>query len=93
MAKFFMFGKYSAESLKNASAKRTKKVRALVKKAGGKIESMYAFLGDRDLVIICEFPGVDEAVKASIELNMMTGISFSTVQVMAVEDFDKILDK
>ena len=39
MATYFMFGKYSADAMKEISAERTKKAAALVKQYGGEIES------------------------------------------------------
>ena len=68
MATFFMFGKYSSEAVKGISPKRTKAAEEAIKKLGGKIESMYALLGERDLVVILTIPGVDQAMKASVVL-------------------------
>ncbi len=91
MATFFMFGKYSAEGVKGISPKRTKAAEDLLKKFGGKVESMYALLGERDLVIISTFPGVEQAMKASVALSKMTGISFTTLPAVPVEEFDKLM--
>jgi len=92
MATFFMFGKYSsAESLKGMSQKRTKEAETLVKKFGGKLESIYALLGEKDLVFISTFPGIENAMKASVALTKMTGISFTTLPAVPVEEFDKLM--
>ena len=91
MATFFMFGKYSAEALQGISADRTGKAVEMVKQAGGEVKSMYALLGDRDLVFIVELPSTDDAVKVSIGLSKMTGIAFSTVTAVPVEEFDKLV--
>jgi uncharacterized protein with GYD domain len=91
MATFFMFGSYSAEALKGISAERTEKANNIIQKLGGKLKSIYALLGEKDLVIIVEFPGIEEAIKASIAINRLTGISFSTSQAVSVEEFDKII--
>jgi uncharacterized protein with GYD domain len=90
MATFFMFGRYSPEAIEGISAARTKKVVNTIEKAGGKVSSMYALLGECDLVFIVDFPGVEEAMKASVALNKLTGISFSTSPAVTVEDFDKL---
>ncbi|MEW6040547.1 MAG: GYD domain-containing protein [Elusimicrobiota bacterium] len=90
MATFFMFGKYSSEALKGLSAERTKKAVALIEKSGGKVDSMYALLGEYDLVLIVNLPGIADAMKVSVELNKLTGISFSTVPALTVEQFDKL---
>ena len=91
MATYFMFGKYSADSIKSISAERTGKAATLLQKHGGKLISGYALLGEYDLVLIVELPGTDQAVKASVELSKMTGIAFSTSPAVGVEDFDKLM--
>jgi len=48
---FMMFGKYSTEALKGISSKRTDKAVDLIKKNGGKVISMYAVMGEHDLVL------------------------------------------
>jgi uncharacterized protein with GYD domain len=93
MAKFILFGKYSADALKGISAARTKKSLALVKKLKGKVLGMYAMLGEKDLIFILELPGMEEAMKASVALFKLTGISFSTAPAVSVEEFDKLIAK
>jgi len=90
MAKFFMYGKYSQEAVKGISANRTKAALDAIAKAGGKVDSMYALLGKYDLVLIVDLPGVADAMKASIALNKVTGISFTSFPAITVEEFDKI---
>jgi len=90
MAKFFMYGKYSQEAVKGISANRTKVALDAIAKAGGKVDSMYALLGKYDLVLIVDLPGVADAMKASIALNKVTGISFTSFPAITVEEFDKI---
>ena len=91
MATFFMFGKYSSEGLKEMSAERTGKAVSLIKKFGGEVNSMYALLGEQDLVLIVDLPGVEQAMKASVALTKMTGVSFSSSPAVPVEDFDKMI--
>jgi len=91
MATFIMFGKYSSESVKEMSAKRTDKTVKLMKKFKGKMNSMYALLGQQDLVFIADFPGVKEAMKASVSLSKLTGISFTTSPAVTVDEFDKMM--
>lgn len=91
MPTFFMFGKYSSEAVKEISAERTRKVISLVERFGGKVNSMYALLGEYDLVFIVDFPGTQEAMKASVGLTKLTGISFSTSPAVTVEHFDKMI--
>ena len=91
MATFFMFGKY--QTLKGMSAQRTKRAEGVVKKFGGKVDSMYALLGEHDLVFITEFPGIDGAMKASVALSKGFGISFSTSPAVPIKEFDKMMAK
>ena len=86
-----MFGKYNQESLKGASADRTKKAIKIIEKNGGKIVSMYAVLGEHDLVLTLDFPDADKALAASVGLNKLTGISFNTSPVVDVEQFDHLV--
>ncbi len=88
---FMLFGNYNQESLKGASADRTKKAVQIIENNGGRIISMYAVLGDHDLVLTLDFPDADKALAASIGLNKLTGISFSTSPVVDVEQFDHLV--
>ena len=90
MATFLMFGKYTAEALKGISPERTKMATGLIDKFGGKIVDMYAMLGTSDLLLIVELPGLEEAMKASIALNKMTGVAFTTSPAVTVEKFDEM---
>lgn len=91
MATYFMFGNYSAESIKGISAKRTTDAAALLQKFDGKLISGYALLGKHDLVLIAELPDTEHALKASVELSKLTGISFTTSPAVGVEVFDKLI--
>ena len=88
---FMMFGKYSPEALKGISPARTDKAVALIKKNGGKVVSMYAVLGEHDLVFTLDFPDAEKALATSVALNKLTGISFTTSPVVEVEKFDKLM--
>lgn len=92
MATFFMFGKYSSDSVKEISAERTVKASAIVSDLGGEIKAGYALLGKTDLVLIVELPGMKEAMKASVELNKLLGIAFTTAPAVTVEEFDKLFE-
>ncbi|MHB8155145.1 MAG: GYD domain-containing protein [Candidatus Omnitrophota bacterium] len=91
MTKFFMYGKYSKEAMGDISADRTKKALDAIAKAGGKVNSMYALLGKYDIVLITDFPGVTEVMKASVALKKLTNISFTSFPAITIEEFDKII--
>jgi len=88
---FMMFGKYSSEALKGISPERTDKAVELIKKNEGKVVSMYAVLGEHDLVFTLDFPDAEKALATSVALNKLTGISFTTSPVVEVEKFDKLM--
>lgn len=91
MATFLFFGKYSRKALAEVTAERTDKAAALIKKCGGELKAGYALLGEYDLVLIAELPGVEEAIKASVGLVKLTGIAFTTMPALAIEAFDKLV--
>jgi uncharacterized protein with GYD domain len=91
MQTFIMNGKYSSNALKNASATRTRKAEHLIGRFHGKVRSMYAVLGDYDLVLIVDLPGLEEAIKVSTGLMELTGIAFTTIPAISVSQFDKLI--
>ena len=93
MATYLVFGQYSAEAFKGMSAERTEKAQAVVEKFGGKVNAAYALLGEKDLVIIVDFPGTEQAMQASAALSKLTGISFTTSPAVTLEEFDKLMAK
>ena len=92
MTTFLMFGKYTSEGIKGMSAARTVEANNLIKENGGEVLSQYALLGENDLLFIVNFPSVDEVIKSSVALYKLTGISFTTVPAITVEQFDKVID-
>ncbi len=91
MATYFMFGRYSLDSVKEISPERTNKAAALINKHGGEVKSGYALLGEKDLVLIVDLPDTEQAMKTSVALAKLLGISFTTAPAVTVEDFDKIM--
>jgi uncharacterized protein with GYD domain len=88
---FMMFGKYSSNALKGISSERTEEAMELIKMNHGKVVSMYAVMGEHDLVFTLDFPDLEKALAASFALNRLTGISFTTSPVVEVEQFDKLI--
>ncbi|PIP21189.1 MAG: hypothetical protein COX40_00805 [Candidatus Omnitrophica bacterium CG23_combo_of_CG06-09_8_20_14_all_40_11] len=90
MAKFLMLGKYSVEAIKGIAAERTKKVVQTIENAGGKVNAMYALLGNYDLAFVVDFSGITEVMKSSVALTKLTGIGFTTSPAISVEEFDRV---
>jgi uncharacterized protein with GYD domain len=86
-----MFGKYTTEAMQGISPERTEKAIQLIKANGGKVVSMVAVMGEHDLVFTLDFPDAESAFAASVGLNKLTGISFTTSPVVEVEMFDKLI--
>jgi uncharacterized protein with GYD domain len=91
MGTYLLFGKYTQDSLKKISPRRTSSAAALIRKNGGELKSGYALLGDVDLVLIADFPDNTKAMKASIELSRAFGIGFQTAPAVSVEFFDNLM--
>ncbi len=91
MATFFMFGKYTSEAIKEVSIERTQQAVAEIKKLGGNMIAMHALLGEYDLLFCVSLPGVEEAIKASVALKRLTGISFTSCPAVSVEVFDQLM--
>jgi len=90
VATFFMFGKYNLESVKGISLSRTEQAKATVRELGGEVNGMYALLGEYDLLFCVELPDVEQAMKASVALTKLTGISFNSCPAVKVETFDRL---
>ncbi len=90
MGLYMMFGKYNPDSLQEISSERTDKAEELIKNNGGTVKDGYALLGRSDLLFIVEFPDTASAVKTSVDMGKMFGISFATTPAVTIEEFDKM---
>jgi uncharacterized protein with GYD domain len=93
MNTFLMFGTYTATAEKKISSKRTKHANAVIKGLKGRVVAEYVMLGKPDMLLIVELPGLNDVIKASVELSDLTGIQFSTEPAIHVADFDKLFAK
>jgi uncharacterized protein with GYD domain len=91
MATYLMFGRYSLDAVKEISAERTEKAAAVVKKHGGEVKGGYAMLGKDDLVLIVDLPDTGAAMKTSVALTKLLGISFTTAPAVSIEEFDELM--
>ncbi len=91
MNTFVMLGRYSSQALKTASAARTRKAEHIIGRAQGKIRAMYALVGEYDLMLIVEVPSIESAIKVSAGLTRLTGISFTSVPAISVNEFDRLI--
>jgi uncharacterized protein with GYD domain len=86
-----MLGKYTTEGVKGASGARTKNITGQIEKAGGEVHFMHALLGEYDLAFLVDFPGNQEAMATSFALAKATGIAFSTLPAVTVQEFDTLI--
>ena len=91
MPTFLVLGKYSMDAVKEISAARTVEATKVIGDAGGKVKAGYALLGEHDVVLIVDFPGVKEAMKTSVELTKLLGIGFTTSPAVTIEEFDELV--
>ena len=90
MRTFLMLGKSSSDELKEISLKYRGEVVSLVGNFGGDVKSMYVMLREKYLVLILAFPEIKKAMKASIALSKLTGISFRILPAVPVDEFREL---
>lgn len=93
MATFFMFGKYNSEAIQAISIERTDLALKEIKKLNGEVIAMHALLGEYDLLFCVSLPDNEAAMKASMRLCRLTGISFTTLPAIPIETFDRLAVK
>jgi uncharacterized protein with GYD domain len=91
MTTFIMMGRYTSQGVKEISFQRSRKGIEIVQQCGGKFLTGYILMGETDVLVVAEFPGINEAIKASVLLNRALGICFTTVPAISVEEFDKLV--
>ena len=91
MKTFFMFGKYTPEAIREMSVERTQQAISEIRNLGGEITAMNALLGEYDLLFCVTLPDIEDAIKASVALHKLTGITFSTSPAVTVETFDQLM--
>jgi uncharacterized protein with GYD domain len=91
MSTYIMMGKYSEKAYEGISSVRTQKALEIAEKLNGEIKSIHVLLGEYDVHIIAIFPSMKEAISASIALQKLTGISFTTSEAMTAEEFDSFI--
>ena len=90
MTTYVMLGKFATGAVNEISAERTKKSAAIIESCGGKGKALYALLGEKDVLAVVDFPSLEQAMKASVELTKLLNISFTTSPAITVEEFDKL---
>ncbi len=92
MALYLMLGNYTNPSVHAINAARTKEAVGIIEKNDGQVVSMYAMLGQFDIVLIVNLPGNREAMEVSVGLAKVTGIHFNTGPVIPIDRFDGMME-
>lgn len=94
---FITYASYSQSAVKGMvknPADRTGPVRALLKKAGGKLLAFYVTIGDNDVVVISEAPDGTDAVAVGMAVAASGAVSkIETVRAWTAKDFVAIQKK
>ena len=93
MNTYVILGNYSTDAIENISGERKDKAIKIVEECGGSVQCLYALLGNIDLAGIVEFSDNESALKASVELARMSGISFTTYPAVDADRFDELVGK
>jgi uncharacterized protein with GYD domain len=94
MPKYLFRASYStagaAGVLKEGGTARVKVVEALVKSAGGKVESAYWAMGADDFLLIADLPNTAAAAAASLTVGASGAASVTTSELLTAADVDEI---
>ena len=93
MSTFVMLGRMPGESMQKISPQRTVDALALIKKYGGELKSGYVMLGKYDLIMIVDLPNKEQAIKTSVGLSRLLGVTFTTSPAITFEEFDNLMEE
>ena len=97
MAKFLIEVAYTAEGLrglqKDKASGRKKAVTKVMRSLGGKIDSFYFCLGERDAVIIADMPDASSAVALSVAVSASGLVRTKLTELLTIEETDRALAK
>ena len=95
MPKYMIEGSYTAEGLKglykDKSTGRTAAIKAAVKSAGGKLETLYWCLGDADAIVIADFPDTPGAAAFALAASASGMVRTKTTVLLTAAELDKAL--
>ncbi|WP_170331747.1 GYD domain-containing protein [Ruegeria arenilitoris] len=94
---FITYASYSEDGIKGMlkkPANRTAPVKALLKKAGGKLIAFYMTTGENDVVVISEAPDGTDAVAIGMAVAASGAVSkIHTVRAWTADDFVSVAKK
>lgn len=97
MPKYLLEASYTAEGLKNLQKDRAEGRVAAIKTAlqsvGGKLESVYWTMGERDVILIADCPDVTAVAALSIAASASGMVRGKTTQLLTPAEVDEALQK
>ncbi len=93
MPTFAMLGQYTSQAIGGISAERTNEAMEILQDLDGEVRSIHALLGDKDLLLLVDFPSIEAAMTGSVALSKATGIACTTYPAVSVEEFDRMMDE
>jgi uncharacterized protein with GYD domain len=95
MPKFLMETTYTPEGIraleKDTASGRKEAVIKLLQSVGGKLESFYYAMGDRDVISIVELPDASSAAAVSLTGSSSGLFKVTTTALLSVEEVDRAL--
>ena len=97
MPKYLIQGSYTSEGTKgvrkDGGSKRRQIAEALMKEAGGKLDSFYFTFGDTDFLGIADIPDNISAAALSLAVNASGLTTLRTTPLLSVEEMDSAAKK
>jgi uncharacterized protein with GYD domain len=97
MPKYLMETTYTPEGAralhKDTASGRREAVSKLVQSVGGRLETFYYAMGDRDVVAIVELPDATTAAAVSLTGSSSGLVTVRTTALLSVEEVDQALKK
>jgi uncharacterized protein with GYD domain len=97
MPKYLVEASYTSEGLKNLQKDRaegrTAAIRTAVESIGGKLESIYWCLGERDAVLIVDVPDVASGAALALAASASGLVRTRTTPLLTADELDAALSK
>ena len=95
MAKFFIQATYTPEGvqglIKDGAKRRVDAVKALMKSAGGKVESIHWGIGADEVFMVVDLPDNTAAAGICAAVSASGYVTLSTTPILTAEELDKAL--
>lgn len=97
MPKYLVEACYTADGIRNLQKDRAEgrvaAIKAALQSVGGKLETLYFALGERDVVLIADCPDVTAIAALSVAAGASGMVRTRTTQLLTPLEFDEALQK